>query len=81
MRGVAGRDWSEGSDSSIEETKLCVCGGGGGGGEGGRRDRWVYEGNPWENCVCVCFVGKGERCVCEGEGREMCVRGKGEGCV
>ena len=25
---MAGRDWSESSDSSIEETKLCVWGGG-----------------------------------------------------
>ena len=55
----------------------------------------MYEGNPWENCVCVlwgrerdvCVRGKGERCVCEGdercegEGRGVCVRGKGEGCV
>ena len=57
---MAGRDWSEGSDSSIEETKLCV------GGE--ERQMCVYE-------------GKGERCVREGDEREVCVRGKGEGCV
>ena len=56
-------------------------GGGGGGGGGEERQMCVYEGNPWENCVCV-FCGEGrEMCVCEGEEREVYVRGKGEGCV
>ena len=71
---MAGRDWSEGSDSSIEETKLCV-----GGGSGGETD--VCMRGIHRRIVCVCFVGKGERCVCEGDERGVYVRGKGERCV
>ena len=29
----------------------------------------------------MCVRGKGEEGVCEGEGRGVFVRGKGEGCV
>ena len=80
---MAGRDWSEKSDSSIEE-KLCVCvwGEEGGGrrhvcGEegGGKRDR--------HGCMCACEVGR-ERSVCEcvcerkclNKSRGVCVRGR-----
>ena len=72
---MAGRDWSEGSDSSIEEIKLCVGGGKEGGEEGGGETDVCV-------CVCMCVREKGrERSVCEGEEKGMCVRGKGEGCM
>ena len=72
---MAGRDWSEKSDSSIEE-KLCVCVCGEGGGRrhvcgeegGGRRHVCGEEGGGKRDrhgCMCACEVGR-ERSVCEG---------------